>query len=133
MNDVVLSNSGAWHLCTVLSGPDQERDVAFGPGGGGRGGYVRMKQLDEISIVEVMNALNPSQDDERLRPKTCQRDPARTFSAHRGLRRLTDRVRQSLAGETSARLPETVCSDLGTSSRETRAELVCVTQGENSP
>ncbi len=89
-----------------------------------RGGYVLMKQLDEISVIEVLDALNPREDSERLRPKTCMCDPTRMCRAHRSLRRLNGRVRQALAGESVARL---VRSDLGASSREPRAELLCVT------
>lgn len=100
---------------------------------GRRGGYVLMKQLEEISVVDVLDALNPPEDDERLRPKTCKRDSTRTCSAHRGLRRLNNRVRQALAGETLAELAGTVCHDLDIPSREPRADLVCVTQGESRP
>lgn len=94
---------------------------------GRHGGYVLTKQLDEISVLDVLDALNPPEDDWRLRPKTCNRDPNRVCSAHRGLRRLNDRARQALVGETLAGLAGAVCTDIGISSRSPRAELACVT------
>lgn len=100
---------------------------------GRRGGYRLVKRLDEIAVVDVLDALNPPEDDERLRPKTCRRDPARMCSAHSGLRRLHDRVRQALVGETLAGLAGTVCHDLDTSSRKPRIGLVCMSEGVSSP
>lgn len=100
---------------------------------GRRGGYVLMKPLDEISIVDVLDALNPPEDDERLRPKTCNRKSGRLCSAHRGLLELNERARQALVGETLASLAGTICHVLDTPMCEPRAELVCVTQGESIP
>lgn len=53
---------------------------------GRSGGYVLMQPLDKISVVDVLDALNPPDDDQRLRPKTCKRDPSRRCSAHSGCR-----------------------------------------------
>lgn len=94
---------------------------------GRRGGYTLMKSLDEISVIEVLDALNPPENDERLRPKTCKRDPTRMCSAHKGLRRLNDRVRKALIGERLAGLAGTVCSDMEQSKSEQRVALGCVT------
>lgn len=91
------------------------------------GGYAMLRKLDEISVIDMLDALNPPEDDERLRPKTCKRDSSRICDAHRGMRALNERVRQALAGETLAGLAGTVCSELGTSSREGRTEIACVT------
>lgn len=93
---------------------------------GRRGGYRLVKQLNDISVIEVLDALNPPEGDERLRPKTCKRDMGHLCSAHRGLKRLHESLRQALVGETLAGLTETVWSDLNTSGRESPAELVCI-------
>lgn len=100
---------------------------------GRRGGYAPMKRLDEISMIEVLDALNPPEDDERLRPKSCKRDPAHMCGAHRGLIRLNDCVRQALAGETLAGIDGTVCSDLEQPNSESGVALALVTQGDSSP
>jgi len=96
---------------------------------GRRGGYLRRKKLEEILVVEVLDALNPPDDDKRLRPESCKRDPTQLCGAHRGLRRLNDHVRNALAGETLEGLAGTVCSDLGSTGGRRRDELVCLTQG----
>ena len=88
-----------------------------------------MDQFGETSVVDVLDALNPPEDDVHLRPQTCTRDPARIC----GARRLNDRVRQVLAVETLAGLSGIARHDSDTSSRESRAEHVYVTQGESRP
>ncbi len=93
------------------------------------GGYVLMKPIDQISVAEVLDALNPPEDDARLRPKSCQRDTAGMCTAHTGLRRLNELVRQALVGETLAGLAGTVCSNSDGCSVESRPSLVCVTEG----
>ena len=100
---------------------------------GRNGGYVLLKRLNAILVVDVLDALNPPEDDERLRPKTCKRDSTRMCSAHHGLQGINQRVRQALGGETLAALDGTVCSDLGILGGEPRAELVCATEGEYGP
>lgn len=96
---------------------------------GRHGGYMLVRQFDQISVIDVLDALNPPEDDERLRPKTCERDSRRLCAAHSGLQRLNDRVRQSLIGETLAGLEGTVCSDSGAGGAE--AALVSVTLGDH--
>lgn len=75
------------------------------------GGYAVTRKMDEISVVDVLDALNPSEDESRLRAKSCRRDEARLCSAHRGLLRLEDRMRSALARETLGELAGSVCSD----------------------
>ncbi len=103
------------------------------PTRGRRGGYTLVKRLDDISVVEVLDALNPPEDDERLRPKTCKRDPSNMCNAHKGLQRLNERVREALAGETLSELAGTVCSDLQSTSEEEYVKILCPAQGDNGP
>ncbi len=78
---------------------------------GRRGGYVLTKALEEIPVADVLEALNPPEDDEHLRPKSCTHDATRMCGAHRGLLRLNDCVRRALANETLAGLEGSVCHD----------------------
>jgi Rrf2 family protein len=100
---------------------------------GRRGGYMPIKQLNEISVVEVLDALNPPDDDERLRPKTCKRDSGQMCGAHRGLQRLNSRARDALADETLEGLSGTVCNDLDGFRGERLTELAGAAQGESGP
>jgi Rrf2 family protein len=78
---------------------------------GRNGGYALTKKMEEISVVEVLDALNPSEDESRLRAESCRRDKARLCTAHRGLLRLEDRMRSALARETLEGLAGSVCTD----------------------
>ncbi len=93
------------------------------------GGYVVTKSLNEIPVVEVLDALNPPEEDEHLRPRTCNRNPKRMCNAHRGLQRLNERVRDALLGETLAELDGTVCHNVDASDSASNSKLVYVTQG----
>lgn len=77
---------------------------------GRQGGYALSRQLDEISLIEVLDALNPAQDRSRLQAESCTGTRARLCSAHRGLLRLEDRVWKTLAGETLGGLAGSVCA-----------------------
>ena len=72
------------------------------------------KPMDEILIVDVLDALNPSQQESRLQAVNCRQGRARLCSAHRGLMRLENRVRSALTGETLGGLAGTVCTDVDT-------------------
>lgn len=78
---------------------------------GRRGGYALTKKMAEISVAEVLDALNPSEEESRLRAESCRRDDAKLCTAHRGLLRLDDRIRSSLACETLEDLAGSVCTD----------------------
>ena len=67
---------------------------------GRRGGYVLVKKMDNISVVDVLDALNPPESGECLRPKTCKRDPTNMCQAHLGLQHVNNRVRRVLDSET---------------------------------
>jgi len=97
---------------------------------GRRGGYMLTRKLNAVSVTDVLDALNPPEDDARMRPESCKRDPTELCSAHRGLQRLNDRVRKALAGEMLTGLTGTVCTDVDLSSGNRRAELVSLSQGE---
>lgn len=94
---------------------------------GRRGGYVLVKKLEDISVVDVLDALNPPENDERLRPKTCKRDSTTMCQAHHGFQQLNDRIRRVLGNETLAGLVGSVCSDLNSFRQEPRGELFCAT------
>ncbi len=47
---------------------------------GHRGEYQLTKQLDEISVVDVLDVIKPPENDACLRPTTCHRDPTRMFT-----------------------------------------------------
>lgn len=79
---------------------------------GRRGGYRLARTMDDISVVEVLDALNPSHQESRLRAKHCRQDHARLCNAHRGLMDLENRIREALAGETLGGLAGTVCTDV---------------------
>ncbi len=79
---------------------------------GRRGGYRLARPMDEISVVEVLDALNPSHEESRLRAKNCRLGRAGLCSAHRGLIDLENRIREALAGETLGGLAGTVCTDV---------------------
>ncbi len=78
---------------------------------GRRGGYVIERKLSDISLIEVLDALNPRDDQERLGPRSCKRESIRFCNAHRGLQRLNERVRKALAGESLEGLDVSVCID----------------------
>ncbi len=74
------------------------------------GGYALAQELRKISLVEVLDALNPPEEEDRLRPQSCKGEPSRMCTAHRGLLRLNGRVRRALSNETLAALAGPVCS-----------------------
>ena len=74
------------------------------------GGYALAKGLRDIFLVEILDALNPPEDEARLRPRSCKGEPSNMCAAHRGLLRLSARVRRSLSNETLAELVGPVCS-----------------------
>lgn len=78
---------------------------------GRRGGYSLTKRMGEIAVVDVLEALNPSEEESRLRAESCRQDEARLCSAHRGLMGLEARMRKVLALETLAGLAGSVCTD----------------------
>lgn len=78
---------------------------------GRTGGYALTKKMKEISVVDVLDALNPSEEESRLRAQSCRQDEARLCSAHRGLLRLEDRMRKAMARETLEELAGSVCTD----------------------
>lgn len=78
---------------------------------GRRGGYALTKKMEQISVVDVLDALNPSEEESRLRAESCRRDSARRCSAHRGLLRLEARMRSAMALETLEGLAGSVCTD----------------------
>lgn len=96
-------------------------------------GYALIKPLEETLVSDVLDALNPPENDERLRPKSCKREPTRVCSAHLGMQRLNERVRQTPAARTLAGLVGTMCSDLEQPDSESGVALACVTQGESGP
>ncbi len=68
------------------------------------GGYALAKELGDISLLAVLDALNPPQNEDRLRPRSCQGEPSRMCAAHRELLRLNARVRRAMSNETLAAL-----------------------------
>lgn len=90
------------------------------------GGYVIAKRLDKIRLIDVLDALNPPENEETLRPRSCRgARSARMCSAHRGLLKLNDRVREALGAQTLGALVGSVCTDAEDShysSRWTRVE-----------
>lgn len=78
---------------------------------GRRGGYALTREMQEISVVEVLDALNPSEEESRLRAESCRRGNAKLCTAHRGLLRLEDRTRRALACETLEELAGSVCTN----------------------
>lgn len=79
---------------------------------GRRGGYRLNRELSEIALLEVLDALNPSEEDKRLRPRSCRNYSGRMCDAHRGLTELHHRVRAGLAEVTLGGMKGSVCSDL---------------------
>ncbi len=71
---------------------------------GRRGGYCLARELHEISLADVLDALNPIEDANLLRPRSCPGRTSKVCRAHRGLLQLHARVRQTLSGETLAML-----------------------------
>lgn len=82
--------------------------------------------MEEISVVEVLDPLNPSEEECRLRAESCRRDEARLCTAHRGLLRLENRMRNALARETLEGLAGSVCTD---EDAPTSVRLVCGSKG----
>ncbi len=76
---------------------------------GRRGGYMLPRSLEDISLIEVLDALNPKEDEDRLRPRSCTGEPSQMCGAHRGLLRLNARVRSALGKETLAILVGSLC------------------------
>ncbi|MEE9295752.1 MAG: Rrf2 family transcriptional regulator [Phycisphaerae bacterium] len=77
---------------------------------GRQGGYALIRKMEEISLIEVLDALNPSQEESRLRAQSCREDRAELCNAHRGLLHLEDRMRKALAGETLGGLAGSLCT-----------------------
>lgn len=67
---------------------------------GRRGGYFLARDLHEISLVDVLDALNPIEDANLLRPRACPGRTSKVCHAHHGLLRLHARVRETLSDET---------------------------------
>ncbi len=78
---------------------------------GRRGGYLLTKTMAEVLVVDILDALNPSVNESRLRAKSCRLGLAKLCSAHRGLLVLEERMRSSLANETLAALAGSVCTE----------------------
>jgi len=93
---------------------------------GRRGGYRLTKKMAKIPVVDVLDALNPSQEESRLRAQSCRQDVARLCTAHRGLLRLEERMRSALARETLEGLAGSVCTDVDALSR---VQLTCESRG----
>lgn len=77
---------------------------------GRNGGYSLAKELKDIGLVEVFDALNPPAKEDRLRPASCKGEPSRMCAAHRGLQLLNARVRRAISNETLAELVGSVCT-----------------------
>lgn len=80
---------------------------------GRHGGYALAKELRDISLVEVLDGLNPPEEENRLRPRSCTGEPSKMCEAHRGLLWLNARVRRALSNETLAALVGQACSHEG--------------------
>lgn len=80
---------------------------------GRRGGYALIRKMNEILVVEVLDALNPLRNQNHLRAEACTGDRTGMCNAHRGLLRLEDRMRSALADETLQEMEGSVCIDDG--------------------
>lgn len=74
------------------------------------GGYALAKKPRDISLVEVLDALNPPEEEDHLRPRASKVEPLSMRMAHSGLLRLNARLRRALGDETLAALVGPVCS-----------------------
>ncbi len=92
------------------------------------GGYALAKELGDISLVVVLDALNPPQNEDRLRPRCCHGEPSRVCGAHRGLLRLNARVRRAISKETLTALVGPVGSH---QDAPVSTYISCVSEKEN--
>lgn len=76
---------------------------------GRTGGYRLARSLDEITVLEVIDALAVGDEEERLQPRSCP-TATQTCSAHGGMLELSNRVRSILAQETLSNLLGAPCS-----------------------
>jgi len=77
---------------------------------GRQGGYALTRKMSQIPVLEVLDALEPVRSKTHLRAVPCRNETARLCSAHRGLLRLEDRMREALADETLEHLAGSVCT-----------------------
>ena len=67
---------------------------------GRRGGYFLARDLHDISLADVLEALSPLEDASHLRPRSCAGRPSGVCRAHRGLLWFHARVRRVLSDAT---------------------------------
>lgn len=81
---------------------------------GRSGGYVIARELKQIYLTEVLDALNPPDNEEHLRPQSCShcQNPKKMCDAHMGLQNLNDKIRKVLSQETLGSFSGSVCTDL---------------------
>jgi len=95
---------------------------------GRRGGYTLTRKMSQIPVLEVLDALQPVQSKTHLRAAPCRNETAPLCSAHRGLLRLEDRMRNALAQETLEGLEGSVCTtaaDVVGDRSECRSKGIC--------
>ena len=76
---------------------------------GRSGGYRLAKPLAEISVLELIDAVASSDDEDALQPRECPLKESRECTAHHGMVALNDKVRKLLASETVAGLLGKTC------------------------
>ncbi len=92
------------------------------------GGYALAKELRDIRLIEVLDALNPPEETDRLRPRSCMGAPSKMCVAHRGLLWVNARVRRALGNETLAALVGPACGNEGA---PVSTHISCIEESEN--
>ena len=78
---------------------------------GRSGGYAPTRRLEETSVLDVVDAVNPLATDDHLQPRVCAAAPDRACLATQGFVELRDQMRKLLAGRTVASFIGNACSE----------------------
>ena len=71
---------------------------------GRSGGYTRAGSLEDMSLLDVLDALDPAKADHGLAPRMCAAAPDEVCSVQLGLAEVSDRMRGLLSGISLASL-----------------------------
>lgn len=91
---------------------------------GRSGGYKLARELADISVLEVIDALASGDEQDRLQPRQCPAsDNGKICSAHAGMVSVNERVRKILAETNLADVLGTPCTEHDRVSRPPIAEI----------